>query len=128
MMKEDFFMMMNVLYKLPNQPKPVRGDWVVGSLKEMMKILEKEGITRDSVEYLYVHYSPRGSTDVMELVAVDNNHGKSSVAKDNVIPFRKKDEAKPAEEKTVKPRVRLKATNEQVAPTLRSYLFVARQV
>jgi hypothetical protein len=130
--EDEPVMLMKVLYKLPSERRPTNMDMVVSSLSELMNFLKREGVTTKSVEYLYVHYSPRGTCDVMELVTVDNRlpgHKPDKLpvkAETNVIPFPTTDKAKDA--KTSKPRVRLKATNvEPVVPQISSYLFTAQQ-
>lgn len=127
---EDGVMLLSVLYKLPRERKPCRADWVVKDLKELMDRLARDGVTRESVEYLYVHYSPRGTMDVLELVAVDNSAPGSKEKKEssNVIPFPKKEEVKAAVEKTTKPRIRLKGSACAAVPTASSYLYTAQQV
>jgi len=128
-MDEVPIMMMKVLYKLPSDNKPTVMDMVVSSLSELMGFLAKDGITTKSAEYLYVHYSPRGTCDVVELVTVDNRKKgpkAETAVGSNIIPFPTQDKAKDA--KPSKPRVRLKAT--EIVPTppmVRSSLYSAQQ-
>jgi hypothetical protein len=128
-MDEAKVMLMKVLYKLPSQNKPTVMDMVVASLSELMGHLAREGVTTKTAEYLYVHYSPRGTCDVVELVTVDNRNAGAKTDRatgTNVIPFPTQDKVKDA--KSSKPRVRLKATNvEPSVPMVRSYLFSAQQ-
>lgn len=125
-------MLLSVLYKLPREPKPHRADWIVKDLAELMQRLARDGVTTETVEYLYVHYSPTGTTNVLELVAVDNSTTKAPTGEQPttsaiILPFQKKEEAKTANKKTAKPRVRLKASADS-APIIRSYLYSAKQV
>jgi hypothetical protein len=129
-MSKEQAMLLKVLYKIPSERKQTQLDYCVGSLKEMMKLLEREGVTEQNVEYMYIHYSPRGTTDVIELVAVDNRVPKQREAntESNVLPFLPtKDRAKAAET-AAKPRVRLKAQAVPTTPCVRGSIYAAYQV
>lgn len=90
---EATMMKLKVLYKLPKQ-KQVTQDWVCNDLKELLHALSLDGITKESVEFMYVHYTPVGdpSAEVMEIVSVENRPGVDK-AVSNVIKMERK--AKP---------------------------------
>ena len=149
MNQEAVIMKFMVLYKLWNHPKPERSDWVAGSVVELLQDLKKEGITKESVDYLYVHYTVPSSQDVVECVAWENTTaGRKVVSLDEAR--KKKDEKKPEppndrrqnlidamvervttskKERKGKPHIKLKAdTMKPAKPVHYSYLHKAQQV
>lgn len=81
-------MRFKVLYKMPNSMKPVQVDHVMDDLPDLVKFLAKDGITKDSVQYMYVHCTPAGSNDTMEMLAINNaDKPDQSVHRSNVIPI-----------------------------------------
>jgi hypothetical protein len=81
-------MRFKVLYKMPNTPRPVQVDHIMEDLPDLVKFLAKDGVTKDSVQYLYVHCTPHGSNDTMEMLAINNADKPSeTVHRSNVIPI-----------------------------------------
>jgi hypothetical protein len=130
-----------VLYKVWNSPKPVREDWVCGSVQELMRHLERDGVTKETVDYLYVHYTVPATGDVMECVAWENTTQGRNVVSMEEARSKRKEEVSPRreaiieamaasidekKEKKNKPHIKLKA--EPVRPVHYSYLHRAQQV
>ena len=89
-MNEVSFYKYKVLYKLKGAAKQVQEDWVCANLKELTDILKKQGVTKDSVAFMYVHQSVVGDkvNGVAEVIAIDNqgdNKTPAPVLQSNVI-------------------------------------------
>lgn len=114
MMGAVFPMKFKVMYKMPGQRSPVVADHVMDDLRDLLKFLARDGVTKESVEYMYVHYTPSGSSSTMELLAVENGKelptatGEDTIKdppkKSNVVNI--KDVKHLAEARKIKPRIK----------------------
>lgn len=95
-------MRFKVLYKLPGSKKPVTCDFVMDDLKGLLKHLATEGVTKENVDYMYVHYLT-SSGETMEIVSVENTV-QTSVPQSNVIDLSQVRHIKRAADS--KPRIR----------------------
>lgn len=119
-------MKFTVLYKLWNSPRQERGDWVCSNLPELLMHLSKEGVTRETVDFLYVHYYVPNTNEVMELVAWDNKgNSRGKVVDLNAAReerLKKADDLLKKTEEVVdrknKPRIRLKNKTVVTSPNL----------
>lgn len=96
-------MRFRVLYKMPGAAKPVTEDHIMSDLKDLMQYLSRDGVTKDTVEYIYVHYTPQGSNETVECVAVENKKRPS-----NVIPISAVKHISKGASKKDKPRIKAK--------------------
>lgn len=105
-------MAFRVLYKLRSAQKSVTVDHIMDDLKDLMTFLARDGINKDTVEYLYVHYTPANSNETMELVCVDNNTRPVETAAPkksaDIIPINRVAHIRKAVERSTKPRISLK--------------------
>lgn len=104
-MTELDYMQFKVLYRPNGSPRDIQEDWVCRDLKELMNTLKGQGVTKETTQFLYVHYTPANTSDVLELVA-----WKSDPPSGTTTPV------KAAEEKTAKPRIRLKSAPVERTP------------
>ena len=104
-----------VLYKIKGAPKQIQEDWVSSDLKELMDGLKKQGVSKDTVEFLYVHQSvvgDKGLNGVAEVVCIDNGTAAKTASPEKkaalIVPItRAIKEGKKEKEKTTteKPKV-----------------------
>lgn len=121
--EEGIAMKFTVLYKLWNHPRQERGDWICSSLQELMGHLARDGITKETVDFLYVHYYVPQTNEVMEMVAWDNKgNSRAKVVDLNAAReerLKKADELLKKTEEAVSPRkkLRVRLKNKSVEET-----------
>lgn len=94
MNEEPVVMKFRVQYKMPDKRHTVTVDHIMDNLKDLLQFLARDGITKDSVEFMYIHYTIPKTNETMEVVAVENgkNRPKLDVVKEppktsNVVPL-----------------------------------------
>lgn len=109
------YMRFKVMYKTPSMHKARVVDYVFDNLKELMKHLAGEGLTKEAVELLVVHYTPSASDETMELVSIDNTGKHKLSPPNNVVDIRSVkhlSKAKDLVPTKPKPHVKLKLTED----------------
>lgn len=97
-----------VMYKLPEQRIATTTNLIMDDLQDLLKYLARDGITKESVEFLYVHYTPQNTNDTMELVSVENGKRQVTPPKKGavVVPLTEVEHLRKA--RALKPRVSMK--------------------
>jgi hypothetical protein len=99
MMPEVDIYNFRVMYQMLGAKRQIQENWVCASLHELMQNLKNQGVTKNTVQCLYVHQSQVGvktTGEVMEVVAFEA--GAQPQDKVIVTPPPKK-ETKPKEKK-----------------------------